>query len=267
MLGDFSPEARAAAPWLNRESVDADGARVSVNHSRGSGSAGSRGMLNQRMSVNMANLPPHARASMYFNPPPVEHDIELKSGSAVATLDSILDASATAPPTAFTDHPYVGDVRKSVYSLERQPRQSTGNVSSHSSPKDEKKNKRRSGSFGALFKGRNSTDDLDMMGADSNVRKPNKLQKRRSQMSVGDELDERPQSSGTLGGSLLNRQSDSNRQSGLIESAQNADFLERPLEGPQPLTDPSQIEDGEQVENDFKEEEAQEDCECGMSGG
>jgi hypothetical protein len=48
------------------------------------------GMLNQRMSNNLQNLPPQLRASVFFDPTPVAHDVEVKSESAVATLDSIL---------------------------------------------------------------------------------------------------------------------------------------------------------------------------------
>ena len=55
---------------------------------------------------SLANLPPQLRASVFFDQPlatPVE--VELKEESAVATLDSILDAAAKSPPVAFTEHP------------------------------------------------------------------------------------------------------------------------------------------------------------------
>ncbi|EER39820.1 conserved hypothetical protein [Histoplasma capsulatum H143] len=45
----------------------------------------------------------------------VRMDIEIKQNSAVATLDSILDASALAPVSAFTDHPIAGQVGSEVY--------------------------------------------------------------------------------------------------------------------------------------------------------
>ncbi|KAG8530934.1 uncharacterized protein KY384_004291 [Bacidia gigantensis] len=64
----------------------------------------------------MANIPPQLRATMFFDSPGVRHDVEVKGASAVATLDSILDASASAPVTAFTDHPIVGQVGGDVYS-------------------------------------------------------------------------------------------------------------------------------------------------------
>ena len=64
---------------------------------------------------NMADLPPQLRASMFFDHPSIPQDIELKGHSAVATLDSILDASAFAPVTAFTDHPIAGHLGANVY--------------------------------------------------------------------------------------------------------------------------------------------------------
>ena len=62
-----------------------------------------------------ANMPPQLRASVFFDYPSVHQEVELKDGSAVATLDSILDASAHAPVSAFTDHPIVGQVGPEVY--------------------------------------------------------------------------------------------------------------------------------------------------------
>jgi hypothetical protein len=41
--------------------------------------------------------------------------VDVKQDSAVATLDSILDASAHAPVSAFTDHPYAGQVGSYVF--------------------------------------------------------------------------------------------------------------------------------------------------------
>ncbi|EGR47136.1 uncharacterized protein TRIREDRAFT_109416 [Trichoderma reesei QM6a] len=61
------------------------------------------------------NLPPHLRASVFFEQPSELPEIEVKDGSAMATLDSILDASATAPVSAFTDHLYAGKLGSEVY--------------------------------------------------------------------------------------------------------------------------------------------------------
>ena len=56
---------------------------------------------------SIANLPPALRASQFFDTQAIPQ-IEVKEDSAVATLDGILDASAKAPPAAFTDHPITG---------------------------------------------------------------------------------------------------------------------------------------------------------------
>jgi hypothetical protein len=59
----------------------------------------------------LSNLPPALRASAFFDsmqPTPQIMQGDLRDSSAVATLDSILDASANAPPAAFTDHPMTG---------------------------------------------------------------------------------------------------------------------------------------------------------------
>ena len=63
----------------------------------------------------MANMPPQLRASLFFEHPPTHQDIEIKGQSAVETLDRILDASVTAPVTAFIDHPIVGHIGAEVY--------------------------------------------------------------------------------------------------------------------------------------------------------
>lgn len=62
-----------------------------------------------------SDLPPQLRASVFFEHPSVGHDIEIKDGSAVDTLDSILDASAFGPVTAFVDHPIAGRIGSNIY--------------------------------------------------------------------------------------------------------------------------------------------------------
>ncbi|KAK7424250.1 hypothetical protein QQX98_000518 [Neonectria punicea] len=60
------------------------------------------------------------RASAYFDIPATSApEIEVKDGSAMATLDSILDASAHAPVSAFTDHNYAGKLGNEIYGKER----------------------------------------------------------------------------------------------------------------------------------------------------
>ena len=89
---------RKSMPMLGQEKITEEGS----NHPSESTKRGSE-------------LPPQLRATMFFDHNPVQHDIEVKQGSAVATLDSILDASAHAPVNAFTDHPMVGQLGNEVY--------------------------------------------------------------------------------------------------------------------------------------------------------
>jgi len=62
------------------------------------------------------NLNPHLRASLFFDgKPALTAGLGLTDGSATKTLDKILDAAATAPLDAFTDHPIVGKLGDEVY--------------------------------------------------------------------------------------------------------------------------------------------------------
>ncbi|OTB10449.1 hypothetical protein K445DRAFT_27603 [Daldinia sp. EC12] len=69
---------------------------------------------------NLDGLPPQLRASAFFElPSEPSPAIELKDGSAMATLDSILDASAKAPVSAFTDHAFAGTLGSEVYGTDK----------------------------------------------------------------------------------------------------------------------------------------------------
>ncbi|KAI9800051.1 MAG: hypothetical protein M1826_005424 [Phylliscum demangeonii] len=67
----------------------------------------------------LAALPPQLRASVFFEHPSTYQEVSIKQQSAVATLDSILDASAYAPVSAFTDHPFAAHL--GAPSLPREP--------------------------------------------------------------------------------------------------------------------------------------------------
>lgn len=78
---------------------------------------------------NRKSIAPQLRASVFFEYPAVApQTIQVKENSAVATLDSILEASAYAPISAFTDHPIVGSIGAEVYSSST-ARPSSGNFS------------------------------------------------------------------------------------------------------------------------------------------
>ncbi|RJE18375.1 hypothetical protein PHISCL_09285 [Aspergillus sclerotialis] len=94
LLSSVPVENRKSAPWLTEQDQEEG---------------------NDRQSKPATDMPPHLRASVFFEQPAVPVDVEVKQSSAVATLDSILDASARAPVSAFTDHPFAGHLGSEVY--------------------------------------------------------------------------------------------------------------------------------------------------------
>ena len=81
--------------------------------------------VNTRNTRSLADLPPQLRASAFFNQPVPQEEIEVKEESAVATLEGILDASASAPVNAFLDHPMAGQAGADVYRKDSPRRNST----------------------------------------------------------------------------------------------------------------------------------------------
>ncbi|KAB5585255.1 hypothetical protein GE09DRAFT_1166164 [Coniochaeta sp. 2T2.1] len=73
-------------------------------------------------------LPPHLRASVFFDLPEEAPKIVVKDHSAIATLDSILDASASAPVSAFTDHAFAGQLGSEIYGLEKKKKYRKSNA-------------------------------------------------------------------------------------------------------------------------------------------
>jgi hypothetical protein len=138
---------------------------------------------------SMLNLPPQLRASAYFDQPASTQEFAVQGESAEDTLDSILNASARAPVSAFTDHPFAGHIGPEVYGPEHKRKSSK--LPDVPAPLAE--TKRRS-SFMMLDTKRNSSGDM-----------LNKLKKRNSsadmnllvvkasesRMSLAGELDER----------------------------------------------------------------------------
>ncbi|KAM0352973.1 hypothetical protein ACHAPU_001857 [Fusarium lateritium] len=117
----------------------------------------SRNDLDKRKS-RMSNLPPQLRASAYFDlPDNAQPDIEVKDGSAMATLESILDASANAPVSAFTDHDRAGRLGKEVYGKEK--KRASLAASNILQPEPDKKHARKRSSFMWLGKRRSSAND------------------------------------------------------------------------------------------------------------
>lgn len=92
LLGSVPSENRKSAPWLAATAAG-----------------------DAKPEKQLKDLPPQLRASVFFEPPAASIDIDVKKDSAVETLDNILDASAHAPVTAFTDHPFAGHLGREVY--------------------------------------------------------------------------------------------------------------------------------------------------------
>ncbi|KAJ4371609.1 hypothetical protein N0V83_004829 [Neocucurbitaria cava] len=144
---------------------------------------------NRKSRQSLMALPPQLRASAYFDQVGAAQEFAVKGESAKDTLDSILDASARAPVSAFTDHPFTGNVGDEVYGPEHKRKSSKF----PERPPMLQETKRRS-SFNVLDTKRNSSGEM-----------LNKLKKRNSsadmnllivkasesRMSLGDELEER----------------------------------------------------------------------------
>jgi hypothetical protein len=137
---------------------------------------------------SMAGLPPQLRASAYFDQPAPLQEFAVQGDSAKDTLDSILDASARAPVSAFTDHPFSGHVGTEVYGPEHKRKTSKlpdlpptlGETRRRSSfmMLDTKRNS--SGDLLNKLKKRNSSADMNLLVVRASE----------SRMSLGDELDE-----------------------------------------------------------------------------
>ncbi|OAA67484.1 hypothetical protein ISF_03660 [Cordyceps fumosorosea ARSEF 2679] len=121
-----------------------------------------------RMSM-MGNIPAQLRASAYFDSPALTTDIEAKDGSAMNALDDILNAGASAPVGAFTDHLYAGKLGSEVYGTAKKPSQDSS-PSLPAPPSSENSGKRRSSwmPLGRRSHSRNSRDSAKVHNDDPN---------------------------------------------------------------------------------------------------
>jgi len=108
----------------------------------------------RRLTQDIRHVPPQLRANVFFELQGVEQIVDIKEQSAVATLDSILDASAHAPVSAFTDHAFAGHLGAEVYGKPKNSKSSTNLLA----PDD--KAKKRTSSFNLLRGRRASSSDL-----------------------------------------------------------------------------------------------------------
>ncbi|EDO03480.1 hypothetical protein SS1G_05961 [Sclerotinia sclerotiorum 1980 UF-70] len=86
--------------------------------------------------------------------------MELKDQSAVATLDSILDASAHAPVTAFVDHAIAGHLGSEVYGKSHQRIKSNTQLLTPDKQDKQDGSKKRTSSFNFLLGRRGSSNNL-----------------------------------------------------------------------------------------------------------
>jgi hypothetical protein len=145
---------------------------------------------NRKSRQSLMALPPQLRASAYFdNRAAPTQEFAVKGDSAEDTLESILDASANAPVSAFTDHPFAGHVGNEVYGPEHKRKSSK----MPEVPPTLQETRRRS-SFNILdtdhnakgerlkkLKKRNSSADMNLLLVKASE----------SRMSLGDQLEER----------------------------------------------------------------------------
>lgn len=88
-------------------------------------------------------MPPQLRASAFFDLPSEPQKIDIKDGSAMTTLDSLLDASAAAPVSAFTDHVFAGKLGAEVYGPEKKRKVKKAQAPATPTPGTEEKAKRK----------------------------------------------------------------------------------------------------------------------------
>lgn len=125
----------------------------------------------QPRASRLSNLPPQLRASAFFDLPPVAHEVKVKEGSAMATLDSMLDASTSAPVSAFTNHTFAGKLGSEVYGKEKKhkPKPSATSLAPED-PAKELKKKRSSLSWFKRGSSHNGEDKSEVRVGDSRSR-------------------------------------------------------------------------------------------------
>ncbi|KAF7857016.1 hypothetical protein EAF04_009776 [Stromatinia cepivora] len=161
VLSNIPAAARQSAIWLP-DVLEANGEPLPENdeaqnleyipqHQRMS-------MGGRRNTQDLSHMPPHLRANLFFELPEGQTEaMELKDQSAVATLDSILDASAHAPVTAFVDHAIAGHLGSEVYG---RPHQRNKSGTQLLTPDKQDNSKKRTSSFNFLLGRRGSSNNL-----------------------------------------------------------------------------------------------------------
>ncbi|PSN73762.1 hypothetical protein BS50DRAFT_597216 [Corynespora cassiicola Philippines] len=173
LLESMQAENRKSTAWMHEGGSPAD--------------RSSRMMDARKSRQSLANLPPQLRASAYFDQVAPAQEFEVKGDSAEDTLNNILEASAHAPVSAFTDHPFAGHVGDEVYGRDHARRASKANELDLAETRKSRSSLNlldtRLNSNGDplnKLKKRNSSADLNLLTVRASE----------SRMSLGDELDE-----------------------------------------------------------------------------
>ncbi|EPE32196.1 hypothetical protein GLAREA_07329 [Glarea lozoyensis ATCC 20868] len=125
-------------------------------------------MGGRRHTQDLTHLPPQLRASTFFDLQAPPQTVEMKEQSAVATLDSILDASAHAPVSAFTDHAFAGHLGAEVYGKPKHDRhRSSTQLLDHPQ-------KKRSSSFN-LLKGRRASSQTLLLDTEKEKKRSSRM--------------------------------------------------------------------------------------------
>lgn len=195
LLGSLPKEARQSAPWLPDVLENAEG-----RSSHDEDDQSMPGRDTKRRTV--AELPPQLRASMFFDQPAVRQEVKVQGESAVATLDSILDASAFAPVSAFTDHPIAGHVGAEVYGTAPvKPKASVTLAETDSSRKRRSSVTlltKRNSSSNLLEQSRKRSSTTVLTKRESSSKLPEDTRKRNSLMSLGNVFGRRNSSTQAL---------------------------------------------------------------------
>lgn len=109
VLSTIDLTSRRSAPWLNHERSASSGDLLS-------------GPSNIPRRPDILRVPPQLRASVFFDRSNKSQEVEIKDQSAVRTLEDMLDAAATAPVSAFTDHMFTGGSGDRIYRREVIPK-------------------------------------------------------------------------------------------------------------------------------------------------
>ncbi|KAK5001482.1 hypothetical protein LTR16_007321, partial [Cryomyces antarcticus] len=176
LLASLPPDAKNSAAWLpGADASNDEVAEPALGHN-----ATSKRMsaTSQQNAQGLVGLPPQLRANLFFEYPSMPQEVRVTSESAVDTLDSILEASATAPVSAFTDHPFAGHVGHEIYGRANAARRNTTapmQTDQDETIRSKKRSNRRS--LSGFLRRAGSTDEL------------NKLEKKNNnRLSIGTEM-------------------------------------------------------------------------------